>query len=148
MPFFHVFCNATTGKCRSNFCSPPIFPSFSLESSYLLNPLAVCDFDDEETCGWMHEEVPWTYRWVVERDRLCLKAKVSSTFSFKKISWLQDLAIAQSSDETDVKVRFSSPPVPASLGVKCVALVYLISSNTKGIFPLKSEIFEILSCAS
>ncbi|KAL5965862.1 hypothetical protein TSMEX_006412, partial [Taenia solium] len=136
---------------RVRFTSPPVPSSFGLrciafgysvdlergtmdpsdgsfcKSSALLNPLAVCDFDDGETCGWMHEEVPWTYRWVVERDRLCLKAKMSSNFSSKKISWLQGLAIAQSGDETDVKVRFSSPPVPASLGMKCVTLVYLIN---------------------
>ncbi|KAL5109055.1 hypothetical protein TcWFU_006272 [Taenia crassiceps] len=101
--------------------------SWLSESSSLLKPLAVCDFDDGETCGWMHEEVPWTYRWAIERGRLCLKAKVSSNSSSKKISsWLQGLAIAQSDDETDVKVRFSSPTVPASLGMKCVSLAYLV----------------------
>lgn len=126
IPFF-VFYDTMIDKCQSNFRFPPVFPSFSLESSFLLKPLAVCDFDDGETCGWMHEEVPWTHRWVIERDRLCLKAKVSSSSSSKKISsWLQGLASAQSGDKTDVKVRFSSPPIPASLGMKCVALVYLI----------------------
>uniref|UniRef100_A0A915EYT1 MAM domain-containing protein n=1 Tax=Echinococcus canadensis TaxID=519352 RepID=A0A915EYT1_9CEST len=122
---------------RVRFTSPPVPSAFGLkciafgysigleQSSSLLKPLAVCDFDDGETCGWVHEEVPWAYRWAIVRDRLCLKAKVPLNSPSKKISsWLRGLAIDQSSDEIDIKVRFSSPPIPASFGVKCVVFVY------------------------
>nr|CDS19889.1 MAM [Echinococcus granulosus] len=122
---------------RVRFTSSPVPSAFGLkciafgysigleQSSSLLKPLAVCDFDDGETCGWVHEEVPWAYRWAIVRDRLCLKAKVPLNSPSKKISsWLRGLAIDQSSDEIDIKVRFSSPPIPASFGVKCVVFVY------------------------
>ncbi|VDM34070.1 unnamed protein product [Hydatigera taeniaeformis] len=103
----------------------PFFSSFLLES-LSIKPVASCDFNDGETCGWMHEEAVWTHQWEVEQSYLCLKVKTPILPSKKKPSWLLGLATSQRKSSADIRVRFISPPVPSSLGMKCIVFAYSI----------------------
>ncbi|EUB62003.1 hypothetical protein EGR_03024 [Echinococcus granulosus] len=95
--------------------------------SWSIKPLAVCDFDDEETCGWMHEEAVWSHRWAIEQGYLCLAAKVPSSSSRKKTSWVSSLSSGQRKPTADAHVRFASAPISAVVGVKCIVFVYSIN---------------------
>lgn len=105
-----------------------LFSSFLLELSIsTITPLAVCDFNDGETCGWMHEDVVWNYRWTVERGSLCLSAKSTSFSPTKKTSsWLTSLSAGLKKPIVDTRVRFISPPISAAVGMKCIDFVYTI----------------------
>ena len=139
----------------SKFDIPPsFFSSFYLEPSSI-EPLANCDFDDEETCGWMHDEAPWTHHWAVEQGSLCLKAKMSTSQTASKrktSSWLRGLVNERPSEGINVNIRFASPPILATFGVKCIALVYLFNlgsgdfSKTTGVFPILSLLQQQKGC--
>ncbi|KAM7535665.1 hypothetical protein Aperf_G00000093819 [Anoplocephala perfoliata] len=106
----------------------PFVPS-SIESSESLRPkpLATCDFNDGDTCGWIHEEAVWIHRWATEVGSLCLKAKATSPQKKKSSSWFAGISSEKSSEaSTEVSVRFTSPPIPPFVGLKCIAFSYFI----------------------
>lgn len=116
------------------------FPSIPLE--FPIKPLAVCNFNDGETCGWMHEEATWAHRWAVRLGSLCLTA-MESSFSKGRASWLPGVSVGRSTDANDITVRFTSPPVPATVGLNCIAFVYSMnlgrekkSKSTKSVIGL------------
>ncbi|KAM3187276.1 hypothetical protein ACTXT7_002649 [Hymenolepis weldensis] len=99
-------------------------PLESLESSRP-TPLAVCDFDDGDTCGWVHEEAVWTHQWSVQAQSLCVKAKSILPQKKKSSSWFADRSVDKLLDSSkEVSVRFTSPPIPGVVNLKCIAFIY------------------------
>ncbi|KAM3187275.1 hypothetical protein ACTXT7_002648 [Hymenolepis weldensis] len=94
-----------------------------------VRPLAVCNFDKGGTCGWINDEADWRHQWRVELGSLCLKAKLSTTSiqSLDESSWFQGLTAKSPKKKVDITTRFKSPPIPVSVGLKCISFVYSIN---------------------
>lgn len=104
--------------------------SFLIEFSPLdLQPLAICDFDDGDTCDWKSEETDLGHRWKTNQGSLCLEAKLSSppVKKSKPSSWLKGLSAGSSKKDIDINTRFKSPLIPASVELKCLAFTYSIN---------------------
>uniref|UniRef100_A0A158QFA7 MAM domain-containing protein n=1 Tax=Hymenolepis diminuta TaxID=6216 RepID=A0A158QFA7_HYMDI len=106
--------------------------SFLLESSSIIKPLAICDFNNKKTCGWFNEETDWSHRWIPENGSLCLKAKhfLAEVSNSDESSWLQELSAASSEKEADITIRFKSPPIKVVVGLKCIGFDYSISFSS------------------
>ncbi|VDO03364.1 unnamed protein product [Rodentolepis nana] len=105
----------------ARFKSPSVPASIEPLESSRLKPLAVCDFDDGDTCGWVHEEAVWTHQWGVQDGSLCLKSKSAPPQKKKSSSWFADRSVSKSLDSpTQVSVRFTSPPIPRDVNLNCI----------------------------
>ena len=98
----------------------------------LPRPLAVCTYNDGRTCGWKNDGSTWQNEWTVQRSALCLSARKPSAEQEDDSSWLPSHLVGSAKPERrDISARFSSPPVPATVGLKCLTFSFSITSRRR-----------------
>ncbi|VDN44590.1 unnamed protein product [Dibothriocephalus latus] len=111
-------------------------------------PLAVCRFDNADTCGWINDFNNWRHRWNIVKTTawmprvwthtlpaLCLTTAIQEptrpTQQQVSSSWLSVAGKKKPNTPGlprggSVQARFWSPSIPAEVGLRCLQLAYHI----------------------
>lgn len=88
---------------------------------------------DGDTCDWKNDGNDWQREWTVEDAQLCLTVRRPSKDQ-GRTSWLPVRGVTKAAPTArDINARFSSPPVPADLGLKCVTFAYSVDMGRRRI---------------
>nr|VZI31702.1 unnamed protein product [Spirometra erinaceieuropaei] len=109
-------------------------------------PLAVCRFDNADTCGWINDFNNWRQRWTIVKTAawsprvwthtlpaLCLTTAIEAprripqqeaSSSWIPISGMKKPKTSGLPPGGTIQARFWSPSIPAELGLKCLQLAY------------------------
>ncbi|KAL7060578.1 hypothetical protein AAHC03_010245 [Spirometra sp. Aus1] len=134
--FIHPGAGRTGGNITLSLLQPVTDPA----------PLAVCRFDNADTCGWINDFNNWRQRWTIVKTAawsprvwthtlpaLCLTTAIEAprripqqeaSSSWIPISGMKKPKTSGLPPGGTIQARFWSPSIPAELGLKCLQLAY------------------------
>ncbi|VDN40327.1 unnamed protein product [Dibothriocephalus latus] len=135
-----------TSCLRSFLCFPRDLRSHLLPVLTGPAPLAVCRFDNADTCGWINDVNNWKQRWTIVKTTawmprvwthtmpaLCLTTEAPNrppqqqfSSSWVPVTGKKKPKTSGPSVGSSIQARFWSPSIPSELGIKCLQLAYHI----------------------